>query len=78
METLWIARDKDNNLFIYNNKPVIHKEYESFDVDLNNNDSNIFYFERIIQINSKLFPEVTWENSPQQVELKLIKNDSNS
>lgn len=78
MVKLWIARDKDNSLFIYNNKPVIHKEYESFDVDLNNNDSNIFYFDRVIQINSELFPEVTYENSPQQVELKLIKNDSNS
>lgn len=74
MEKLWVARDKDNRLFIYNNKPVWHKEYESFDVDLNNHNSNIFYFENVIEVNAELFPELTWENSPQQIELKLINN----
>ena len=26
-------------------------------------------------LNEELFPEVTWENSPQQVELKLCNTD---
>lgn len=67
MEKLWIARDKNGSLFLYNKKPT--KLTDMFI-------SGGHGFHTIID--SELFPEVTWENSPQQVELKLIKNDSNS
>lgn len=67
MKTLWIARDKDGKLFLYNYLPN------------RNNDSGNFMEEvddmwngEVMRIDPKLFPEVTWENSPKQVELKLI------
>ena len=68
---LWIARDKDETLFAYENKPLrrenegifgcVHLEGEWDWVEL---DTLPF---------SEMFPEVTYENSPQQVELKLIE-----
>jgi hypothetical protein len=64
---LYIARDKDGKLFLYNYLPN------------RNNDSGNFMEEvddmwngEVMRIDPKLFPEVTWENSPKQVELKLI------
>ena len=65
---LYIARDKyGGGLFLYDHKPT-----KLNDIFI----SGGCGFHTIID--SELFPEVTWENSPQQVELKLIKNDSNS
>lgn len=58
---LWIARDSDNELYIYNGKPTRKKEYF-------NSPSIGDYF----RVDDNLFPEVTWENSPQKVELKLL------
>lgn len=55
---LWIARDKDGMLSIHFYKPMLDGlEWISLDY-------------KVININS--FPEVTFENSPQKVELKLI------
>lgn len=57
----YIARDKDGKLFLYEDKPYLH--------------DNIFYsssFNGSIKLKEKLFPEVTFENSPQEVELKLV------
>ena len=59
---LWIARDRSDILRIYYNKPKVnHKTQEII--------SHGEYYE--ISINS--FPEVTFENSPQEVEIKLVK-----
>lgn len=73
---LWIARDKsmakigvkEEQLFLYSTKPIKKKEYdvEFWGIaDINDGEA--------IKIDSKLFPEVTFENSPQEVELKLLK-----
>lgn len=65
MKTIfWIARDKDGWPFLHSEKPQA--------------DHNGFFFSRNgkgvgFKIPKDLFPEVTWENSPQQVELKLIE-----
>ena len=63
---LQIARNKDGSSFLYNYFPVRDNDYGLFMV----------YGDDIygdgIKIDSKLFPEVTWENSPKRVELKLI------
>ena len=63
---LWIARDESDELSLYYLKP-----------ELNNLDDLAFYqpqkFGMEYPICSDLFPEVTFENSPQQVEIKLIK-----
>lgn len=64
---LWIARDKDGKLYLYKTKPWkrVNAIYlcNEFDCD-----------DSFINIDSDLFPEVTFENSPQEVELKLVKS----
>lgn len=57
---LWIARDQDGDLNIYDSEPVKILWW-------------LFYRRKkcgYIQDNE--FPEVTWENSPQKVKLELI------
>lgn len=59
---LWIARDKNGALALYTVKPTLwyNKQYEGT------------YDSQMIDLDEELFPEVTFENSPQQVEIKLI------
>lgn len=70
---LWIARDKDGSLFAYEYEPLRNEKEEIFEVahlewgEWNWEELDTLPF-------SEMFPEVTWENSPQQVELKLINN----
>ena len=67
---MYIARRKTKslNLFINNKPELVDKrwgvwiEKDGFD-----------YLDYGIRIDSGLFPEVTFENSPQEVELKLIE-----
>lgn len=69
MEKLWIARDKDSNgLWAYKSKPVRNNLLKYF----TSNEDNPF--DDPIMLYYELFPEVTWENSPQQIELKLANN----
>ena len=59
---LWIARDDiDDTLWIYDIKPF--KCGANFAYE---NGTKMMF-----QIPKELFPEVTFENSPQQIELKL-------
>lgn len=71
---LYIARnkykDEDGELFMYNNKPVRVEDAGLFLSNENSEDNDIDY--NGIEIDPELFPEVTWENSPKKVELKLI------
>ena len=62
-DTLYIARDEDGTLAIYEGKPTYDKEFDTFD-----GDGNLIDF-----INSDLYPEVTFENSP--VILKPVINN---
>ena len=62
-QVLWIARDKDNSLFIYSKKPI--KDYNFYKYDIEDVlDSTL--------IPEELYPEVTFENSPKQL---IIKQD---
>lgn len=61
---LWIARDC-MGLWLYTTKPLFNPDRNEFDFG----DGDILY------IDDELFPEVTFENSPQQVELKLVKEE---
>lgn len=56
---LWIARDKDGAVYAHRTHP--RKE------------GNMFFSNRSMYLGNTNFPEVTWENSPKQVELKLIE-----
>ena len=65
---LWISRDKDGNLCLYSKKPKLSEEIEGIWV--------CSQYDEIVKVTvlpSEYFPEVTFENSPQEVELKLIK-----
>jgi hypothetical protein len=59
---LWIARDMDGLLYLYDNMPDKRSEY--FLPYAGYND---------MPLDERLFPEVTFENSPQEAELKLVK-----
>lgn len=62
---LWITRDF-TGLWVYTTKPLFNsskKEFESMD-------GNMLYID-----DDKLFPEVTFENSPQKIEIKLVKEE---
>lgn len=58
---LWIARDEDGDLYLYEREPIKEIDY---------------YYSSYasIKIDNNLFPEVTFENNPQEVELKLVKD----
>ena len=62
---LWIARDKNNVLHLYNRLPSLDYYGTSFDADS----------DEYLTLDEDSFPEVTFENSPQQVEFKLFKED---
>ena len=68
----WIARDSDNELFLFESEPVLrgcknHLWYEPLDK-----------FERCSKLDEFLFPEVTFENSPMEVELVIKTNGLDS
>ena len=71
---LWIARDFDGGLYTFTNKPwlqTVDKMWLDFPVYIDWKDDCSYYE----QLDCNLYPEVTFENSPQQVELKLVKEE---
>lgn len=65
---LWIARDFDGILNLYVDKPLLDSNANMYYLDSNMED----YY---LNIDADSFPEVTFENSPQQVEINLIKSE---
>lgn len=57
---VWIARDANGRLYVSNDKPTLYQKDYFISVDM-------------FEIDSRWFPEVTYENSPRKVELKLIQ-----
>lgn len=60
---IWIARDYEGILTIHSHEPV-YCEFEDR------------WTSPIATLDSSLFPEVTFENSPQEVELVIKRNNS--
>ena len=62
---MWICREKDNSLYCCESKPTIQEIfYESW----------MWMCDKgMMRIDEDLFPEVTFENSPMEVELVLKK-----
>ena len=58
---LWIARTKSGKLGLYLFKPLYSNTYDLW----------ICKFGVLI-VDKKMFPEVTFENSPKRVEIKLL------
>ena len=67
---LWIARDLDGNLCLYGKEPKLSEEIEGFWVCSQYGDEIV----EVIVLPSEYFPEITFKNSPQEIELKLIKH----
>ena len=57
----WIARDSNGSLFLHDEIPELEKLY------------GYWYSDNSFQLNKDEFPEVTFENSPQEIEIKLLK-----
>ena len=58
----WVAREMLGNLYLYDTKPYIDGEEW-------NSVGNYYLIDR------HLFPEITFENSPQMVEIELVKEE---
>ena len=65
----WIARDKDNALWLFNAKPI---KNESLGVFVGTGFENGYWCEEYA-LDENLLPEVTYENSPQKIEIILKK-----
>jgi hypothetical protein len=67
---LWVARDPDftekdgSKLNLFINKPIFDNEF------------NEWCSEDSFSIDERLFPEIIYENSPQEIEINLINHDS--
>lgn len=61
---LWIARDKNGELSLVNEKPVLSVSKKCW---LTSGNADYIF------LDDKMFPEVTFENSPIEVELKVIE-----
>ena len=57
---MWIARDKDGQLYAYDRRPVRQELYGFFHAGVPNG--------KILELFSELLEEVTWLNSPVQIE----------
>ena len=71
---LWVARDRDGGLYTFINKPwlqTVDKMWLDFPVYIDWKDDLSYYK----QLDCNLYPEITFENSPQLVEVKLIKKE---
>jgi hypothetical protein len=60
---LWIARSLDNSILLCNEKMSFDKQFKEWGS----------YYGSFLRLPEEYFPEVTFENSPQQVELKLVE-----
>ena len=58
---MWIARDRNGELYIYTDKPTKNDKYGYFYDEDDGNFDHIW---------DGFFPEVTWENSPKELVVK--------
>jgi len=58
---MWLRRDEDGNLKLYLNIPWDEERYSGTE---------------LCSLPMNLYPEVTLENSPVEIELKIKENDS--
>lgn len=62
---LYVARDANGELWLYDHEPLKDEDIFKSNLDLEESRSS--------ELPSWLFPEVTFENSPKEVELKLVE-----
>lgn len=62
---MWVARDKNNKLYVYQNKPI--KSVDEWKLSYGNGKIHM------LSISNELFPSVKWEDKePTRVVLRLI------
>lgn len=67
---LWIARDSDGTLWLHEGKPeIVNNPKTDTQFWISSKDWR--------EIDQTFLPEVTFENSPIEVELKLTNNNAN-
>lgn len=59
---MWVARDKDGELYLYSLKPI--KGDKHFVCNTFNSE--------YMQLDSDILSEVTWENSPVEIEIRPV------
>lgn len=64
---LQICRSKSGILRLYDEKPILNKDGDDWILPSH------MYFAKMIVLPEEEFPEITFENSPQLVEIKLIE-----
>lgn len=69
---LWIARRKSGGLYMFFEKPHLTEDGKQWFV-LKNIPNNGVFADIGIKIDEDKFPDVTFENSPQEVELSYKK-----
>lgn len=67
MKEVYLARDKDSTLCMYNHYPKIEDGLFANDLEGRYND--------FVYIESSFFPEVTFENSPVKIEIKICDTE---
>ena len=65
---MWIARDEDNTLVLWTEKPIRYIETGLW---------NVPKFGKRIELDNKLFSELKWEDEPVEVEI-VVKKDYSS
>lgn len=61
----WVARSLDNSILLCTEKMFFDKQFKEWGS----------YYGSFLRLPKECFPEVTFENSPQQVEIKLVKEE---
>jgi hypothetical protein len=69
---LFVARDEDGTLALYNERPIVQVDYDSGQRNyfLEDEDNYLTWWG---ELDETLFPEVTFETGPVRVELKLVE-----
>lgn len=67
---MWLARDEDRTLYLYSSKPIKREDMNFWDLDEEDGDGYV-----VNQIDSRLFPEVTYENSPQEIKISFVNKE---
>lgn len=65
---MWIARDEDGMLYLYNSKPIKREDTNWWDLEDGDGDGDNY----VSELDPRLFSEVTYENSPQEVNISII------
>lgn len=63
---MWVARDKDECLWLFIDKPIRSQKNDWWEVDTQN---SLLRDDDCLQIDEELFPDLSWEDEPIEVDL---------